>query len=142
MLQQCTRSTVLDRFKLPIVRGVRQPLDITPDLKFLIRTHIQDIYVYGALARYTACSIFSELYEPYSQPKNHLLRDWQAIPNAKDLALSRCTVRCLPASPESFMYCKPMPGTENDCQNGFPFVFFLKCTWKKWIKQQLTIRLI
>ena len=123
VLQQCTRSTVLDRFKLPIVRGVRQPLDITPDLKFLIRTHIQDIYVYGAMPRYTACSIFSELYEPYGQPKNYLLRDWQAIPNAKDLALSRCTVRYLPALPESFMYCKPTPGTENDCQNGFPFVF-------------------
>jgi len=123
VLQQCTNSNVLDKFKLPIVQGVTQPLDITPDLKFLVLQHIQDIYVYGAMPRYTAHNIFTQLYAPYSEPKNYLLRDWQAIPNAKDLTLSRCTTRYLPALPEYFMYSKPTPGAKNDCKNGFPFVF-------------------
>lgn len=88
-----------------------------------IKPAIIDIMIYGEKVAASSCGIFDGLFpEKYKPDKDssYILRDWPAT-RRTDFSLNNCSPLDSPFSTQTFKYCKPTPGEENDCRNGFSF---------------------
>ena len=107
-------------FFTPIIRKMTKakpfiPLD-DPLLMAQLRDGLEDIVVYGRRARTDGCSVFTDLYPPFSG-QHYLLREYDT--SNGDYSLNRCTIETKNFLPRSFQLGPPTILQKNSCNSDF-----------------------
>ena len=87
-----------------------------PHLMELLRDSLEDIVIYGRGARTDGCTVFTDLYPPFSD-QHYLLREYDT--SNGDYSLNRCTIQTDNFLPRSFQLGPPTVLQENSCNNDF-----------------------